>query len=120
MFKVLYAPFDGRVKTEIDRFTSKPHSTLIWQSEKRVKVLTANIATMPETRAKLDSRMATTCECLNVWTSSELVREMLRSTYYTNEMGAEIRAEEQRRHLRPRPFFPSFSGHGGTGEDEAW
>ncbi len=120
MFKVLCAPFDEKVLEEIDRWSPNAYSALVWQSEKRVKLLTANISVSPEGKERLTQRMQVTCECLNVWRSQELLKEMLRSIYYTNKHGAEIRAREEWDRTHPRkPFFYSFKGHGAMGAD-AW
>lgn len=120
MFRVLYAPFEGEARCEIERYSQKAHSALVWEGGKKVKLFTANISAFPGERARIDSRLETACECLNVWKSLELIKEMLRAIYYTNEMGEQIRTEEKRQHLRPKPFFPSFRGHGGSGVDGYW
>jgi hypothetical protein len=119
MFKVLYAPFEGEVKKQVEQYTLSAYSALVWESSRRIKVLTINMATSAESQARISERYEAACECLDTWPSLDLLKEMLRSIYYTNEMGAEIREEERRLRLRPKPFFYSFKGHGGHGVD-AW
>lgn len=120
MFKVLFAPFEGQVKEEAERCGVSPHSVLVWVTDKRAKLLSGNISKSPEGRERITQRFEVACEFLNSRPSLEMVKEMVRSVYYTNAMGAEIRAEEERQNSRPKPFYPSFSGHGGTGVDGIW
>jgi hypothetical protein len=115
MFKVLFAPFDYA----IDGLNPKAHSALVWESRRRIKLLTGNIVASPDARLQINLRMEVACECLNEWSSFDLIKEMIRSIYYTNAMGAEIRAEEARVRMHSQPFFYSFKGHGSYGAD-AW
>lgn len=112
MFKVLYAPLD-----DVHGMPVGAHSALVWESDKGIRLFSGNVASHPEGRKSVDERFEVTAEFLNNCRSFQDVKEMILSIYYTNEMGARIRRTEA---VSKRRFFPSFSGHGGTGEDEAW
>ena len=84
MFKVLYAPFEAAAKQEIERYSSIANSALVWESKRRIYLFTASSAISSDRQAIINNRIEVACECLNVWTSQEMIKEMLRAIYYTN------------------------------------
>jgi hypothetical protein len=107
MFKFVQTPFDGETKKAVEKYTFRAHSAIIWESPKRVQLVTASSSELPEIQKSKNEKMQAWLLELNSGSFCKIKRA-LRAIFYENTPKP-----------KPKPFFYSFKGHGGHGVD-AW
>lgn len=109
MFKFVQSPFEDEVKKAIEKCTLRTcHAAIVWESTKGVRLITASSASEPERQLFKISQMENWFAKLHSGALSE-IKQTLRVI---------IRANTPK--PKPRPFFHSFKGHGGSGVDGIW
>lgn len=102
-------PFELDVRSVIEKHTSRAcHSAIVWESTKGVRLITASSAVPLERQQYRNKKMQEWLAKLNSGKFKE-VKQALRAIFYENTPKP-----------KPKPFFHSFKGHGGSGVDGLW
>lgn len=109
MFKFLEAPFRKEVQEKLEKTTSRTcHSVIVWESSKGIRIITASSATAPGRQQDKNQLMREWVDDLSSG-NFDKIKKTLRAI-----------ARENTPKPRPKPFYSSFSGHGGSGVDGLW
>lgn len=113
MFKVLVSPFSGELQVN-----KEAHAVIVYESRKGQRILIQSIASHPAKRRDNLKQFEVWVQALNSSTSFKTVSGILRL------IESWWRRDDTKRQrmlsFKPKPFYPSFSGHGGTGVDGYW